>query len=75
MKLTDLSLLSTEYYRQPAGVKLELLRSLSDDVLEIGAIRSRLSESDGNDEGFGSTGVRRKKRGRGSSAKVAVGSS
>jgi hypothetical protein len=75
MKLTDLSLLSTEYYRQPAGVKLELLRSLSDDVLEIGAIRSRLSESDGNDEGFRSTGVRRKKRGEGSSAKVAVGSS
>ncbi|KAL5683558.1 hypothetical protein ACJX0J_009943, partial [Zea mays] len=56
MKLTDLCLLSTEYYRQPAGVKLELLRSLSDDVLEIGAIRSRLSESDGNDEGFRSTG-------------------
>ncbi|KAG0546189.1 hypothetical protein BDA96_02G426500 [Sorghum bicolor] len=73
MKLTDLSLLSTEYYRQPAGVKLELLRSLSDDVLEIGAIRSRLSESDGNDEGFRGTGVRRKKRG--SSAKAAVDSS
>ncbi|XP_066398241.1 DDT domain-containing protein PTM-like isoform X2 [Miscanthus floridulus] len=73
MKLTDLSLLSTGYYRQPAGVKLELLRPLSDDVLEIGAIRSRLSESDGNDEGFRGTAVRRKKRG--SSAKVAVDSS
>jgi hypothetical protein len=67
MKLTDLKLLSTEYYRQPAVVKLELLRALSDDVLEIGAIRSRMSELDGNDEGFRSTGLRRKKRG--SSAK------
>ncbi|OEL33383.1 DDT domain-containing protein PTM [Dichanthelium oligosanthes] len=73
MKLTDLKLLSTEYYTQPAVVKLELLRSLSDDVLEIGAIRSRMSESDGNDEGFRSTGLRRKKRG--SSAKGAADSS
>nr|CAB3455231.1 unnamed protein product [Digitaria exilis] len=73
MKLTDLKLLSTEYYRQPAVVKLELLRSLSDDVLEIGAIRSRMSEADGNDEGFRRTGLRRKKRG--SYAKGAVDSS
>ena len=73
MKLTDLKLLSTEYYRQPAVVKLELLRSLSDDVLEIGAIRSRMSELDGNDEGFRSTGLRRKKRG--SAAKGAADSS
>ncbi|KAG2638880.1 hypothetical protein PVAP13_2NG621700 [Panicum virgatum] len=72
MMLTDLKLLSTEYYRQPAVVKLELLRSLSDDVLEIGAIRSRMSELDGNDEGFRSTGLRRKKRG--SSAKGAADS-
>ncbi|CAN6212619.1 unnamed protein product [Urochloa humidicola] len=73
MKLTDLKLLSTEYYRQPALVKLELLRSLSDDVLEVGAIRSRMSELDGNDEGLRSTGLRRKKRG--SSAKGAADSS
>ncbi|WVZ66961.1 hypothetical protein U9M48_016111 [Paspalum notatum var. saurae] len=70
MKLTDLKLLNTEYYRQPAVVKLELLRILSDDVLEVGAIRSRMSETDGNDEGFRSTGLRRKKRG--SSAKGAA---
>ncbi|KAL6896949.1 hypothetical protein ACP4OV_007521 [Aristida adscensionis] len=61
MKLTDLKLLSTEYYRQPATVKLELLRLLSDDVLGVEAIRSRI-ESDANDEGFRSTGLRRKKR-------------
>ncbi|XP_062190476.1 DDT domain-containing protein PTM-like [Phragmites australis] len=73
MKLTDLKPLSTEYYRQPAVVKLELLRSLSDDVLEIGAVRSRMSESDGNDEGFRSSGLRRKRRG--SSAKGGVDSS
>ncbi|TKW36321.1 hypothetical protein SEVIR_2G433200v4 [Setaria viridis] len=73
MKLTDLKLLSTEYYRQPAVVKLELLHSLSDDVLAIGAIRSRMSELDGNDEGFRSTGLRRKKRA--SSAKGAADSS
>ena len=67
MKLTDLKLLDTEYYRQPATVKLELLRALCDDVIEIEAIRSelgsRMSELDGNDDGCRSTGVRRKKRG------------
>lgn len=72
MKLTELKLLNTEYYRQPAAVKLELLRLLSDDVLEVGPIRSRMSELDGNDEGFRSPGLRRKKRG--SSAKVAADS-
>ncbi|XP_062187653.1 DDT domain-containing protein PTM-like [Phragmites australis] len=72
MKLTDLKLLSTEYYRQPAVVKLELLRSLSDDVMEIEAIRSRMSESDGNDEGFRSTGLRKR---RGSSVKGQADSS
>ncbi|TVT98004.1 hypothetical protein EJB05_56721, partial [Eragrostis curvula] len=76
MKLTDLKLLSTEYYSQPAVVKLELLRSLSDDVLEIEALRSKLSEADGNDEGVRSNGVR-KRRGRRKkgSSKVAVDSS
>ncbi|KAE8781282.1 Increased DNA methylation 1 [Hordeum vulgare] len=67
MKLTDLKLLDTEYYWQPATVKLELLRSLCDDVIEIEAIRSelgsRMSELDGNDEGGRATGSRRKKRG------------
>uniref|UniRef100_A0A453AT65 Nucleosome-remodeling factor subunit BPTF n=1 Tax=Aegilops tauschii subsp. strangulata TaxID=200361 RepID=A0A453AT65_AEGTS len=67
MKLTDLKLLDTEYYWQPATVKLELLRSLCDDVIEIEAIRSelgsRMSELDGNDEGCRATGSRRKKRG------------
>ncbi|PNT74608.1 hypothetical protein BRADI_1g18770v3 [Brachypodium distachyon] len=65
MKLTDLKLLNTEYYRQPATVKLELLRTLCDDVLEIEAVRSELGlrELDGNDEGYKSTRVRRKRRG------------
>ncbi|KAL6657424.1 hypothetical protein ACP70R_005204 [Stipagrostis hirtigluma subsp. patula] len=72
VKLTDLKLLSTEYYRQPATVKLELLRSLSDDVLLVEAIRARI-ESDGNDEGFTSTGSRRKRRG--SSSKRSTDSS
>lgn len=67
MKLTDLKLLDREYYWQPATVKLELLRSLCDDVIEIEAIRSelgsRMSELDGNDEGSRATGLRRKKRG------------
>ncbi|KAM0823271.1 hypothetical protein ACQ4PT_070973 [Festuca glaucescens] len=65
VKLTDL-MLDTEYYRQPATVKLELLRSLCDDVIEIEAIRSelgsRMSELDGNDDSYRSTGIRRKKR-------------
>ncbi|KAF2924317.1 DDT domain-containing protein PTM [Oryza sativa Japonica Group] len=66
MKLTDLKLLNTEYYTQPAMVKLELLRALCDDVLEIEAIRSevvsRMSELDGNDELCKSTRTRRKRR-------------
>uniref|UniRef100_J3MNS7 PHD-type domain-containing protein n=2 Tax=Oryza brachyantha TaxID=4533 RepID=J3MNS7_ORYBR len=66
MKLTDLKLLNTEYYIQPATVKLELLRLLCDDVLEVEAIRSevisRMSELDGNDELCKSTRVRRKRR-------------
>ncbi|KAF0907387.1 hypothetical protein E2562_015879 [Oryza meyeriana var. granulata] len=66
MKLTDLKLLNTEYYIQPAMVKLELLRTLCDDVLEIEAIRSevvsRMSELDGNDELCKSTRIRRKRR-------------
>jgi hypothetical protein len=65
VKLTDL-MLDTEYYRQPATVKLELLRSLCDDVIEIEAIRSelgsRMSELDGNDDSYRGTGVRRKRR-------------
>jgi hypothetical protein len=66
VKLTDLKLLNTEYCMQPATVKLELLRSLCDDVIEIEAIRSelgtRMNELDGNDDGYRSPGIRRKKR-------------
>ncbi|KAG8079486.1 hypothetical protein GUJ93_ZPchr0007g5584 [Zizania palustris] len=66
IKLTDLKLLNTEYYIQPTTVKLELLRALSDDVLEIEAIRSelgsRMSELDGSDELCKSTDLRRKRR-------------
>jgi hypothetical protein len=62
MKLTDLKLSNTEYYSQPATVKLELLRSLSDDALEVEAIRSKLSEADGKDEGIRGSGLRRKKK-------------
>ncbi|KAG8099175.1 hypothetical protein GUJ93_ZPchr0013g34119 [Zizania palustris] len=66
MKLTDLKLLNTEYYIQPTTVKLELLRSLCDDVLEIEVIHSelgsRMSELYGSDELCKSTGLRRKRK-------------
>ncbi|XP_073114009.1 DDT domain-containing protein PTM isoform X2 [Elaeis guineensis] len=42
-KLTHLKLLNMEYYKQPAGVKLEILRCLCDDVIEVEVIRSELN--------------------------------
>lgn len=42
-RLSQLKLLDSEYYKQPAGVKLEILRCLCDDVIEVDSIRSELS--------------------------------
>ncbi|KAL2941978.1 DDT domain-containing protein PTM [Bienertia sinuspersici] len=40
--LSSLKLFDGEYYKQPAEVKIELLRCLCDDVIEVDAIRSEL---------------------------------
>lgn len=42
--LNCLNLFDGEYYTQPAEVKVELLRCLCDDVIEVDAIRSELSK-------------------------------
>lgn len=42
-RLSQLKLLDSEYYKQPAGVKLEILRCLCDDVIEADSIRSELN--------------------------------
>ncbi|KAF8398307.1 hypothetical protein HHK36_017234 [Tetracentron sinense] len=42
--LSRLKLMSGDYYKQPAAVKLELLRCLCDDVIEAEAIRSELNK-------------------------------
>ena len=42
--LDQLNLFDGEYYSQPAKVKLELLRRLCDDVIEVEATRSELSK-------------------------------
>ncbi|RWR76108.1 DDT domain-containing protein PTM-like protein [Cinnamomum micranthum f. kanehirae] len=41
--LCHLKLLDGEYYRQTAAVKLEILRSLCDDVIEVEAVRLELN--------------------------------
>ncbi|KAK9273798.1 hypothetical protein L1049_018608 [Liquidambar formosana] len=38
-----LKLFESEYYRQPVSVKVEILRCLCDDVIEVEAIRSELN--------------------------------
>lgn len=43
LKLAHLKLLDTEYYEQPAKVKLEILRCLCDDVVEVDSLRSELN--------------------------------
>ncbi|XP_072958753.1 DDT domain-containing protein PTM [Typha angustifolia] len=43
IRLTHLKLMNMEYYKQPAAVKLDLLRCLCDDVIEAEAIRSELN--------------------------------
>ncbi|XP_020086891.1 DDT domain-containing protein PTM [Ananas comosus] len=43
IKLTHLRLLNKEYYEQPADVKLDLLRCLCDNVIEVEEIRSELN--------------------------------
>lgn len=42
--LNQLKLFDGEYYKKPAEVKIELLRCLCDDVVEVEAIRSELSK-------------------------------
>ncbi|KAJ0978019.1 hypothetical protein J5N97_013493 [Dioscorea zingiberensis] len=42
-KITDLKLLSEGYYKQSPMLKLEILRCLCDDVIEVEAIRSELN--------------------------------
>ncbi|KAG6682665.1 hypothetical protein I3842_13G154300 [Carya illinoinensis] len=41
--ISRLKLFRTDYYKQPASVKVEVLRCLSDDMIEVEAIRSELS--------------------------------
>ncbi|KAJ4845960.1 hypothetical protein Tsubulata_000757 [Turnera subulata] len=41
--LSRLKLFKSDYYKQPVSVKLELLRCLCDDMIEVEAIRSELS--------------------------------
>ncbi|XP_008787592.2 DDT domain-containing protein PTM [Phoenix dactylifera] len=65
-KLTHLKLLNMEYYKQPAGVKLEVLRCLCDDVNEVEMIRSELNarrmiEIEPNPDVFNSMNIVRKK--------------
>ncbi|KAF2287418.1 hypothetical protein GH714_039857 [Hevea brasiliensis] len=40
--LSDLKLLKNDYYKQPVSVKVEILRFLCDDMIEVEAIRSEL---------------------------------
>lgn len=64
-KLTHLKLLNMEYYKQPAGVKLEILRCLCDDVIEVEVIRSelhaRIMESEHNPDAFNSMNIKKKR--------------
>ncbi|KAK2973175.1 hypothetical protein RJ640_009805 [Escallonia rubra] len=41
--LCQLKLFESDYYKQPATVKIEVLRCLCDDVIEVEAIRSELN--------------------------------
>ncbi|CAK9184355.1 unnamed protein product [Ilex paraguariensis] len=41
--LCRLKLSGNDYYKQPAAIKIEMLRRLSDDVIEVDAIRSELN--------------------------------
>ncbi|KAJ4815030.1 PHD finger family protein [Rhynchospora pubera] len=50
IKLPQLSLLSIEYYKQPAEAKLELLRCLCDDVIDVGSIHAELEQRETRSE-------------------------
>ncbi|KAJ3683809.1 hypothetical protein LUZ60_014036 [Juncus effusus] len=65
INLPNLKLLSTEYYTQPAEIKLEILRCLCDDVMEADLIHSEidLRKSDESSEPTGDFNWP-KKRGR-----------
>ncbi|XP_021751493.1 DDT domain-containing protein PTM-like [Chenopodium quinoa] len=54
--LNHLKLFEGEYYKNPAEVKIELLRCLCDDVVEVEAIRSELSKRTGIAEANMDTG-------------------
>ncbi|WRX33231.1 DDT domain - like 4 [Theobroma cacao] len=41
--LTSLKLFRSDYYKQPAAVKVEILQCLCDDMIEVEAIRSELN--------------------------------
>lgn len=41
--ISQLKLFKSDYYKQPASVKVEVLRCLCDDMIEVEAIRSELS--------------------------------
>ncbi|XVF19324.1 hypothetical protein REPUB_Repub11eG0100700 [Reevesia pubescens] len=41
--LTSLKLFRSDYYKQPASVKVEILRCLCDDMIEVEAVRSELN--------------------------------
>ncbi|RZS14486.1 hypothetical protein BHM03_00046178, partial [Ensete ventricosum] len=43
VKLTHPNIMAAEYYMQPASVKLEMLRCLCDDVMEVDGMRSELN--------------------------------
>lgn len=42
-ELAQLKLFSSEYYKQPVSVKIEILRRLCDDMIEVEAIRTELN--------------------------------
>lgn len=42
VKLKELNLLDVEYYKQPVGVKLKILRYLCDDLLEVHSVKSEI---------------------------------
>lgn len=41
--LTSLKLFKADYYQQPASIKVEILRCLCDDLIEVEAVRSELN--------------------------------
>lgn len=65
-----LNLLKNDYYKQPVSVKIEILKQLCDDIIEVEAIRSELdgrslgAESDMDFDRNKGAGVFKKRRAR-----------